>query len=165
MVWIRTVSRFCDPPAEGTGAMSKRDANAFTEMLESDWELAERVRVAAFEAAGEAMGVLVKQAGALGLEFSEDELAEVLEERRAADTSLVDGSVLDEAELAQVSGGYMSGATKNYECKSTYIDGENCSHDDRCNSVYHFYKQRDICKYTYDPTESCWVLDRCYAGE
>lgn len=133
--------------------MSKEQAIEFLNNYKTDRELKEKVE-SLFEAnPDKADGDLWAQAGKeAGFEFTPQELDEVFHER-IQDPS-IDAQTLDEKELAAVAGGgdeNCRGAfwcflvdkyhkeNKHDNCKSTYVNRENCWNNDGCDNVYNMY--------------------------
>ena len=78
-------------------------------------------------------------AGQIGLDFTVEELHDVIEEMREEQANRTEVQVqglepMPDQDLKQVAGG------KDYpECKSSFKDEENCFHNDGCDVVYHKY--------------------------
>ncbi len=132
--------------------MSKEQAGAFLNNYKTDRALMEKVE-SLFEANPEKPdGELWAQAGKeAGFEFTPQELDEVFHERiQNEDVSV---QTLDEKELAAVAGGdkkcvgafwctlanKFSEENKHDNCKDTFVNRENCWHNDGCDNCYNMY--------------------------
>ena len=139
--------------------MSKDDALRFLQKTRDDVEFVEKIRAALMEeSSSEATNISIEAAG-FGYDFTEEELLAVSAELRSNEFAEIEGMEISDEELEQVAGG-----GDHADCSDTYRSGENCFHDDQCDMVYHFYKLRESCDYTYDVTENCINLDRSLGG-
>jgi predicted ribosomally synthesized peptide with nif11-like leader len=139
--------------------MPKSEALRFLQQMETDVDLFEKVRAALLtDDAGQASFSTV--AGEHGFTFNMDELREAHEELHNQELEQLDALEVSDEEIEQVAGG----RGVNYACSYTYMDDENCFHDDQCNMAYHYYKMIELCDYTYNPRESCFSLDRSLGG-
>ena len=133
--------------------MSKAEANRFLDEYKKSRELMESV-VRVFDANPEAdeAQLWVQAAKQHGFEFSPEDLSEAFNERIQNEPS--GRAIMDESELAAVAGGEkenchesfwcpdvhsFSHSNQHADCSSTYVDRENCWHDDGCNQCYHIY--------------------------
>lgn len=140
--------------------MSKAEALRFLQQAKDDDELVEKVRAAVVGGGDSERVSLPLVATDFGYDFSDEELKEASKDLLERELSEAEGMEIDDEELAQVAGG----VGKHYECASTYSDGENCWTDDQCDRVLNYYKGLHPCKYTYNPRESCYFLERPIGG-
>lgn len=140
--------------------MSKAEALRFLQQAKTDDELVEKVRAAVVGGSDSEQVAISLVAADFGYDFSDEELKEASEDLLERELSEAEDMEIDGEELAQVTGG----VGKHYQCASTYSDGENCWSDDQCDRVLNYYKAMHPCKYTYNPKESCCILERPIGG-
>ncbi len=136
--------------------MSKNEAIRFLDDYKSDRELMEKVE-AVFEANTELEEheLWLKAAEENGYAFSPEELDEAFRER-VNDAGKV--SISSDAELAAVAGGnnchdaFWCDQVNNYtedmkhsNCSDSFVDRENCWHNDGCDNCYNMYSDYE-CK-------------------
>lgn len=131
--------------------MSFENAKAFLEEGFKNPKVAELLQAQDEpESQEDALAAYVEAAGTIGFDFTADELATVIEEmdrERLAKTeeNVAEIGELADSELDQVAGGsghdYCESNhwSEDRACKDTYLDLENCWHNDACDIVYHDY--------------------------
>lgn len=142
--------------------MSKEAIDRFMEA----WGSGDPKVVAALEARPEEevgdLPTIVKIAGDLGYEVTEQELVEAAASLRKKSLREVDNAEISEKDLEEVAGGSPYSQTPwRPKCSSDYDPNSRCIFDDRCLGTWHYYPASDRCLVTFEPDEGCFQDDRC----
>ena len=106
-------------------------------------------------AAEEELDAYVVIAKQVGLDFTVEEIAAVIEERAQEQLAKTEASIAKLEKLPDENFSQIVGGKGDPDCKDTFKNKENCWHNDGCDVVYHYYdtyicKRIDWCPGGYD---------------